>query len=319
MAVYDGMAVMDGDILLGSLEELRQRKPLPANEKGLVCDICPVWQNSIIPYRIEPGNFTPGYEALIRQAAEYVSQNTNLCLVERTNETDYVSLVASDGCWSAVGRIGGAQHLGLNDSSDGIGCGLGAIIHEFTHPAGQFHEQSREDRYQNIYILWQNITPGYEANFYQQISDGMDHGAYDFCSIMHYGPYAFTNNGQPTILRNDCSTNLGGGDQYTQGDPDAINFKYPLACDCGNGGGCMAPVGQVNKVALGHFSRFVSKEMHGNYKLAEATHIAHRKEIDAMLNGNDPAHAKVRDAWAKLRTANAGTFLKAFCQRKKTR
>ena len=49
-------------------------------------------------------------------------------------------------------------------------------------------------------INWANIQAGREHNFNQHITDGDDIGGYDFGSIMHYGPTAFSSNGQPTIV-----------------------------------------------------------------------------------------------------------------------
>lgn len=50
-----------------------------------------------------------------------------------------------------------------------------------------------------VSINWANITPGFEHNFDQHITDGDDIGAYDFGSIMHYPLTAFSVNGSNTI------------------------------------------------------------------------------------------------------------------------
>ena len=55
-----------------------------------------------------------------------------------------------------VGRSGGAQRLTL-----GNGCvQIGVIVHEFLHAIGFWHEQSRPDRDNHIWIYWQNILGG---------------------------------------------------------------------------------------------------------------------------------------------------------------
>lgn len=38
-----------------------------------------------------------------------------------------------------------------------------------------------------------------EVMYFRHCSDATDRGAYDFGSIMHYGPTAFSSNGLPTI------------------------------------------------------------------------------------------------------------------------
>ena len=61
-----------------------------------------------------------------------------------------------NSCWSMVGRTGGKQGMSL-----GKGCVYtGTIIHEFLHAIGFYHEQSRPDRDDYIYVNWDNIQSG---------------------------------------------------------------------------------------------------------------------------------------------------------------
>ena len=106
------------------------------------------------------------------------------------------------------------------------GCGFGAVVHEFGHAWGLWHEQSREDRDSFIRINWANIETGREHNFNQHISDGDDIGPYNYGSIMHYGRFAFSRNNLPTIEPVQAGVTIGQRNGLSAGDIDAIHFIY---------------------------------------------------------------------------------------------
>ncbi|KAF4528649.1 hypothetical protein B566_EDAN017226, partial [Ephemera danica] len=93
-----------------------------------------------------------------------------MSFVNRTTETDYLVFGNTPtGCWSNLGRQGGAQVINLQSPA---GCAItlmrfsqgvlmvGTAIHEIMHALGFLHEQTRPDRNSYINVLWTNIIPG---------------------------------------------------------------------------------------------------------------------------------------------------------------
>ena len=96
------------------------------------------------------------------------------------------------GYFSSVGRRGGRQILNLEPNLVDNGR-FGTIVHEFIHAIGYYHEQSRTDRDDWVYINWANIQPGKEGNFNKYTATQVNpHGvSYDYGSIMHYSSKGF--------------------------------------------------------------------------------------------------------------------------------
>lgn len=78
----------------------------------------------------------------------------------------------------------------------------GTIVHEIMHSLGFFHEHTRIDRDGYITINYQNIISSAYGNFVKNnnATTSTQNLPYDVGSIMHYGPYAFTSNGNRTIV-----------------------------------------------------------------------------------------------------------------------
>lgn len=212
--IKDGMVLMEGDILIGKASELVIQKSIATNRSNAR------WRKGVIPFVIQNGH--PRSSDIIR-AIQHINQKTNIQLVQRTNELDYLLyVIGNGGCSSYVGKTGGFQHVNI-----GPNCGFGAIVHETCHAAGLWHEQSRCDRDNFVTIYWQNIRPNHRHNFEKHCRDGIDIGNYDYESIMHYEANAFSINGQPTILPKNTSIKIGNRKGLSQGDILALNKLYP--------------------------------------------------------------------------------------------
>ena len=195
------------------------------------------WANSVVPYTIAAGH--PRVE-LIKKAIEHINAKTNICVVPRTNEADYIEFVNNDnGCWSYVGRIGGKQLVNVS-----VNCPFGSVVHEICHAIGMWHEHTRPDRDKFIRINWDNINQQNQHNYKLRDAD-LALGDYDYESIMHYGPYGFSINGQPTIV---CTSNcnIGQRESLSRGDIAAINEMYPKAgCDNNNSNNTNTPAASI--------------------------------------------------------------------------
>ena len=101
-----------------------------------------LWPSGRIPYEVAPA--FRARECLTLAIREW-NTRTPIRLTPRTAETDYLVFTPSLRSFTAVGLIGGAQPVFLEE---GV-CELGiyrSMVHEIGHSAGMFHEHQRSDR-----------------------------------------------------------------------------------------------------------------------------------------------------------------------------
>ena len=189
-----------------------------------------IWRSSTADGRKWVPNTHPVPCSRVLEAIRHWEERTPIRFVERgpgnaERFPNYVFFRESDACASAIGR----RQTGRQDVFlAAIGCDhLGIVVHEIGHTVGLWHEQSREDRDQFVRIIHENIELAQEHNFDQHVTDGDDIGDYDFGSIMHYGKYAFSVNGEPTIVPLVEGVTIGQRDGLSRGDIAAVRFMYP--------------------------------------------------------------------------------------------
>ncbi|XP_069011356.1 hatching enzyme 1.2 [Embiotoca jacksoni] len=186
-----------------------------------------LWSKSVdghvyIAYSLSP-NYSEIETKVIKKGMENIEKGTCVRFVPRTHQRDFIDIQPKSGCWSYLGARGGRQTVSLQTPQ----ClQVGVIAHEFMHALGFVHEQSRFDRDDYVTIMWPNIWRDRLRNFEKFKTDSLDL-PYDYGSIMHFGTYAYSQGGQPTIIpKNSKDIKLGQASALSHIDKLKINKLY---------------------------------------------------------------------------------------------
>ncbi|XP_017050626.1 zinc metalloproteinase nas-13 [Drosophila ficusphila] len=184
------------------------------------------WKDRTLVYSFA-GGFSNLDKTRVEGAMSAISSQTCVRFRRTANpkEPQVIIQRQGSGCWSYVGFLGLTNqplNLGSNCMSSWT------IQHELLHALAFFHSQSDPQRDRYVKINTENIQPGYEHNFDKLLaSEGTDFGiGYDYDSIMHYGPYAFSKNGKPTIVPYQKNAKIGQARKLSPKDVAALKRMY---------------------------------------------------------------------------------------------
>ncbi len=227
-AAEHGLAVTEGDIVLGSAAELTELGTQANVRQSRLYR----WPGGVVPYRID-ASVSPEGRANIFEATQQWERQTAFRFVPYTGQPDYVTFTrgaAERTCFSSVGRQGGEQFVYLTASGT---CSKRTLVHELGHTVGLWHEHSRADRDAWIAVNYANVSEGEAYDFAKLDAAAEQTGLYDYCSVMHYNTYAFSKNRLPTLQLLKpvhCAQKVGSADVLSRGDVAAAARLSSCGC-----------------------------------------------------------------------------------------
>ena len=202
----------------------------PKNRNAMRCyqgDSCK-WKKSsngqvVIAYTIGP-EYSASERQMIETALRSFTPVSCIRFVPRTGESEYISVLSQDGCFSSLGKQQGPQVLSINKR----GCMEKKIIqHETLHALGFQHEHTRSDRDQYVSINFANIDPGMKYNFAKSDTNNLG-TTYDYASVMQYPRRAFAINPNVDVIVPIPNPNvdIGRATTFSRIDIERINKLY---------------------------------------------------------------------------------------------
>jgi len=145
----------------------------------------------------------------------------------------YMNITGRDGgCSSSVGFQKRVQTYNLQVYPLDSGCfRIGTIMHELLHTLGFYHMQSSAERDEYVRIAKENIREKSLHNFNKYDENFVDayDEEYDYGSVMHYSAFAFSKNGEMTIIplkEEQAAGIMGQRRELSKGDINRLNTMY---------------------------------------------------------------------------------------------
>ncbi|XP_060806789.1 uncharacterized protein LOC106129860 isoform X1 [Amyelois transitella] len=199
------------------------------------------WINGIVPFFIDPNTYDSTLALKITKAFDYFERATCIRLQrlkdkptdkKSLKEVEWLYITNPLGIRQCVHSNAVKVNKGVQMVVFGYDClSLGEIVHEVMHILGFSHEHARPDRDQHITVLWNNIKPGYKHYFDIKSIGTLVNLPYDYSSILHYPPKAFSRNGQYTILADkNVGSKLGQRKGLSELDIEKVTMIYGNEC-----------------------------------------------------------------------------------------
>ncbi len=237
----DGSAIFEGDIILGSVDDMEAvRRSVDEGEgSGMLGGVriydsnhetlylWPTWTSSglrAVTYQNHLKN--AGLKKNLERAMLYFEDAFEIIFTTNTKPgRNRLQVVTQSGLNAASATVGyienGKRELKLNWAH-----GYGTILHELCHVLGMWHEHSRADRDTYVKVYANRIMPDKLHNFNIEPLQQMV-GGYDYQSIMHYDKHAFAKHlVDVTIEPKQKGVSIGQTSRLSSGDFLTLGKMY---------------------------------------------------------------------------------------------
>ncbi|XP_072032955.1 blastula protease 10-like [Amphiura filiformis] len=236
-------------------EEKEEEKELDRQKRAQKAFSATLWDKTEICYTFDPPSYAQRMkdgrtlEVIVNNAVKEIERKTGLKIQYKQGASGCIIIHNGQGCWSWIGKQDNSKRDDEVVLQDDLCFTHGVVLHEIFHALGMAHEATRSDADATVKVNMGNVQPGMESQFEKSShtilnKDGNVDG-YDVCSIMQYGPNAFSMNGANTIdvkdpknkVNLDC---MGSQIELSLRDGEVVAGKYGTldedATDCKNGG-----------------------------------------------------------------------------------